>query len=443
MRFWNARDGQPVLGSITLPATTRPGLAFAPDGALFAAGCDDGSVSFWDVATTRQVGPTRVLRGRIAGLSFSPDGASLLADDARGYRPPGLSPAIAGAGRSAGTAAWRQRTGVELDRAGQSGSSTQTAWRRLGSKEVDDAAIDRPVRGAANGTRTAPGTPRRPATASRRDWHLDRLIAARPDDGLFHARRAWPGSAAGTAPRGRMPTSTALSRRGPRDRVVDWLAHRAGGPARLGRRRGALLFLDRAVASPPDDWRLHALRAEALDTLGRRADHDADQARAVDLGADIPALMRFGEAGPAPADTTRPLPCSTGPSARRRAIRSLGMGGADPPRRRRRRGLSPHFAVMRSAVPASLPEPEAARLLGRSARSGPAASATTARHWAGRQAHSASCRGRCLPLGAISRGGRFDPPKDRPGRRPGSRRGRRLPGDGPLSLGGDRPGGCA
>jgi WD40 repeat protein len=42
---WSGVDGSPEPGSITLPGYIAQDLAVAPDGTLFAAGCDDGSVS--------------------------------------------------------------------------------------------------------------------------------------------------------------------------------------------------------------------------------------------------------------------------------------------------------------------------------------------------------------------------------------------------------------
>ncbi|MBW3542704.1 MAG: WD40 repeat domain-containing protein [Planctomycetes bacterium] len=62
-------------------------VAFSPDGATLAAGCNDGSVILWDVATGKQ---KRVLQrarrpsatgwlGGVRSLSFSPDGSMLAA----------------------------------------------------------------------------------------------------------------------------------------------------------------------------------------------------------------------------------------------------------------------------------------------------------------------------------------------------------------------------
>jgi hypothetical protein len=78
------------------------------------------------------------------------------------------------------------------------------------------------------------------------------LIAARPDDSLLHARRArawlWFGDvvAAGA------DIERALYL-GPRDRILDWLDHRACDFRSEGRPADALRLLDRVIADRPDD----------------------------------------------------------------------------------------------------------------------------------------------------------------------------------------------
>ncbi len=146
VRSWGAVDGRPRPGSITLPGYLAQDLAFAPEGNLFAAGCDDGSVSVWDVASMRQVGPTRVLRGRITGLAFGNDGATLMATDARGHLIawplPRSSPGSADRlSRRVGA-----RTGVELDGAGELGVLDPrpggSARRRIRPPDLRDLDVE-------------------------------------------------------------------------------------------------------------------------------------------------------------------------------------------------------------------------------------------------------------------------------------------------------------
>ena len=129
-------------------------------------------------------------------------------------------------------------------------------------------------------------------SAARR--HLDWLIAAKPDDGLRHARRALAMLIEG----GDQPVEADLEqaiRLGPRDRMVDWIAHRADDLRAAGKLAGSLRLLDFAVAARSDDWRLRSLRAETLGALGRHAEREADLLRAIDMGADTPVMLRFAD----------------------------------------------------------------------------------------------------------------------------------------------------
>ncbi len=84
-RLWDVATGRPASPVFTHPnADTTGALAFSPDGSIFATGCDDGSVYLWDVAAARQIGPPRMLRGRILELIFRPDGRDLMAVNDRG-----------------------------------------------------------------------------------------------------------------------------------------------------------------------------------------------------------------------------------------------------------------------------------------------------------------------------------------------------------------------
>jgi WD40 repeat protein/predicted Ser/Thr protein kinase len=65
---WTMRD--------RLTGTVRR-LAFSPDGRVVAGGGNSGSVVLWDVETGRTLRELKTERGRVALLSFSPDGKSL------------------------------------------------------------------------------------------------------------------------------------------------------------------------------------------------------------------------------------------------------------------------------------------------------------------------------------------------------------------------------
>jgi len=79
LRRWDVESGK-ELAPTTGPATGFQSLAFSPDGKIAAWGCNDGSISSWDLATNKEL---RKFGGAADGgypttLSFSPDARHLL-----------------------------------------------------------------------------------------------------------------------------------------------------------------------------------------------------------------------------------------------------------------------------------------------------------------------------------------------------------------------------
>ena len=262
----------------------------------------------------------------------------------------------------------------------------------------------------------------------------------------------WPGSANGATSTRPGPTSTVPSSWA--RAIASWTGSPTGpktcGPP--GAPAGPCSCSIGPSPSRPDDWRLHAIRAEALGTLGRRADRDAEQARAVDLGADIPALMRIGEerarAGrhrEAALLFDRAIATGTVPYEvwEWAALTHLAAGDEDGYRRT--------CAVLRSRYPdlapgmpgrlATRPRLHARARRARPGRPGPGmgggrpAGRLARKRGGGPVPFPPAHRRRALPVGTIPRSDRVHPPRDRRGRGPGPPRGCRVPGDGALPLG--------
>ena len=218
----------------------------------------------------------------VLGVAFSGDVRSLIAIDVRGNVRtwPIAGPAVGAPDvREKRIAA---RTGLKLD-ADQEVVLDPETWRRLRRDEaVEPVAINEPAAELAwhDAAREAEQMGR--GFAAR--WHLDRLIAARPDDGLLHARLCVRGLD-GHTDRAVADESRALEL-GPRDRILDWLVQEAEDLRFAGGFDAALRLLDRVLADRPKDWGLHAVRAMVLGGLGKGLEREAELEQAVALGAD-------------------------------------------------------------------------------------------------------------------------------------------------------------
>ncbi|HEY2154851.1 MAG TPA: hypothetical protein VGH33_04430, partial [Isosphaeraceae bacterium] len=292
-------------GAVTsrLMATRSPAIcaAFRGDGGLVAAGFQDGSVRLCDPATSQPIGPPRFMEHSLNKVVFTPDGTSVVGIDTSGeIRAWPVPPPLPDESLDDLRLRIEARTGLRMEADRSIARLDGAAWRdRLERLARLDPAAVQPDRDPAwHGPMTREAE--RDGNAFAAIWHLDRLIAAHPDDWSLHARRARAWSLSDQSEKAAADYQQA-ERLGPRDQVLDFQAHRAVDCAGAGRWAEALWYLDRLIAAQPDDAMLHEDRAAVYGKLGREADGRADMARVFELGADeglvLPRAEELGRAG--------------------------------------------------------------------------------------------------------------------------------------------------
>lgn len=290
-RLWDVQTGEPLSAPMTHTAPLVK-LAFRPDGAAFAAGYRDGTVRLWDIATAQPVGPPIQLDREVSALAFGPDGRTIVAVAASGDFRRQTFPASEDKPPDAIAMKLAAATGRELSTSEGIRSLVGEAWaeRRRdalrGSTQFeaggDDVSWHEHEAGAAE----------RASDKSGASWHLDKLIAQRPDDGLLKIRRAGLDAAAGRRDVARAAIDRALSLE-PREPCLDLLVHRALEAMIDGQNELALWSVDLALRDRPSDWRLHSHRALVLEKLGREGEVDAEMDLAASADADLEFLLRL------------------------------------------------------------------------------------------------------------------------------------------------------
>jgi Flp pilus assembly protein TadD len=131
-------------------------------------------------------------------------------------------------------------------------------------------------------------------------WHLDRLIAARPNDWLLYARRGRARSLSDEFDKAADDFQKA-ERLSSRDQILDFQTHCVLDCTQAEHWAAALWYLDRLIAARPKDGSLHLDRAAVLGKLGREADRQAELTRVFEPGADegvvLPRAEELGRAG--------------------------------------------------------------------------------------------------------------------------------------------------
>ncbi len=275
-----------VLGTLLTSTSSATCAAFRGDGSLIAVGFEDGTVRLCDLATSQPVGPARSMRHAVHHVAFTSDGKSVAAIDTFGESRTWPVPmALQDEGIDHLTLRIEARTGLRMETGFAISRLGSAAWRerleQLG--RLDPAAVEPDEDPAWHEPMIREAEQNGNAFAAR--WHLDRLIAARPDDWFLHARRARAWSLSDQFDKAAADYQQA-ERLGEREDVLDFQVHCAIDCTGAGRWAVALWYLDRLIAARPDDGTLREDRAAVYGKLGREAERQAELARVFELGAD-------------------------------------------------------------------------------------------------------------------------------------------------------------
>jgi tetratricopeptide (TPR) repeat protein len=293
-----------VLASLMTASSPARCAVFRDDGALVVAGFADGTVRLCDPTTSQPVGPPRFLRHGIHDVAFTPGGRTVAAiDDVGESRTWPVPQPLPDESVDDLTLRIEARTGQRMETSLAIARLDTAAWRdRLEQlRKLDPASLQ---------LDDDPAWPDPMSREAERNghafaalWHLDRLIAARPDDWYLRARRARAWSLSDKSDRFDKAAADfqQAERLGSRKQVLDFQAHCVVDCTEAGRWAEALWYLDRLIAARPNDGALHEDRAAVYGKLGREADRKAELARVFELGADqglvIPRAEELGRAG--------------------------------------------------------------------------------------------------------------------------------------------------
>jgi eukaryotic-like serine/threonine-protein kinase len=269
--------------------------AFRGEGDLVAVGFQDGSVRLCDTATSQPIGPPRFMELALTKVVFTSDGKSVVGIDVAGNSKTWPVPrSLPDEGFDELKLRIEARTGLHMESDRTMARLDAPAWReRLEQLGRFDPAVLQP--------NVDPAWHEPMAREAEHDgnafaaiWHLDRLSVARPDDWFLYARRAQVASLAGKLDQADADYQRA-ERLSSRDQVLDFQTHCVVDCSRTGRWAEALWYLERLIASRPDDSSLHEDRATVFGKLGREADRQLDMARVIELGTDQVLAMTLAQ----------------------------------------------------------------------------------------------------------------------------------------------------
>jgi predicted Zn-dependent protease len=308
-RLWDGRTGRPIEGATLLHPSAVTAVAFSPDSRLVLTGCEDGSARLWDVATMKPLGPPVGWRSRVLGVAFRPDGRSFVTANLNGQvRAWPVPQPWEDEDPDLLALRLQVRTGLQMD-AGQAVTLLRPdEWeeRRRSLVQLEGSA-ERAYRSAVSEADWLDSRARdaeADGDAFAALWHLDRLVALRPDDWLPYARRARVHSGAGRLDQAAADYARARERRAG-EGLRHWYHHRAASCQAAGQWATALWYLDRVQQDAPGDWSVYRDRADVLAKLDKPNESEAAAARAVDLGADALTVLRLAESLAGPGNWAR------------------------------------------------------------------------------------------------------------------------------------------
>jgi WD40 repeat protein/tetratricopeptide (TPR) repeat protein len=299
VKLRDATTGE-VLGRFMASSSRANCAVFRGDGGLVAAGFEDGAVRLCDPATNQPVGPPRFMRHAVVRVAFTSDGRSVAAVDELGESRTWPVPEPLDGNIDDLTLRIEARTGLRMETGLAIARLNTAAWQerleQLGRLDPNAAVPDTDPAWHAPMIREA----EQDGNAFAAIWHLDRLIAAHPDDWFLYARRGRARSLSDQLDKAADDFQKAERLSSP-DQVLDFQTHCVLDCTKAERWAAALWYLDRLIAARPKDGSLHLERAAVYGKLGREADRQSELARVYELGADegvvIPRAEELGGAG--------------------------------------------------------------------------------------------------------------------------------------------------
>ncbi len=292
-RLWDSGKGVPASSVISVPGRSRVPAIFNPDGSAIAVLSGDHTIRLYDVSTARPLGVVGTLRNECFAMAFRPDGRSLVTVELPGivHKWPIPEPCL-------GTVAdLVRRVQLRADRELDSGKAavalTSDKRRQLRATALVASLMPETTDASVWHESNARDAEAAGDSFALR-WHLDRLIVTRPDNGLLHARRARAALWAGDVASAEADLERAIAL-GPRDRILDWMLHRAEDFRYEGRSEDALRLLDRVIAARPDDCLTYVQHDELLPGAGLTSERRGSIERAKEWGMDRWFLIRTAD----------------------------------------------------------------------------------------------------------------------------------------------------